>query len=270
MSEHETGSQHEAGTATAVLGPPEPQPDERERAQRSESSEDVLERKRAAERQRAARLRKRFMLWAIFPAVLALLLAAKLISMSLIGNATVASYAEGDYERALNSAQQQKIVNIFERWKAPYNTGTSYLQLGFHDEARAELESALPLADAAAQCYIRANLAIAIERQGDAKLEAGDRAAAEEFWRQALAVLEQMNVCTGGMMEIQIESHDRVQGKLNPTPQDPGGEAPAGQGGQTQQEVQELQEQQQQNQDNRQEQLEEQEQQEDDANDRPW
>lgn len=145
-----------------------------------------------AERERAAlRRRRRAMVWGLPFSLVALLVAAKLISMVLVGQATVAKYEDADYEGALNSAQQQKILNVIEQWKAPYSTGTTYLQLGLNDEARAELESALPLAGGIDQCPVRSNLAIAIERQGDAMLDAGDSEGARDHWTQALAVLEQ-------------------------------------------------------------------------------
>ncbi|KAB1657303.1 hypothetical protein F8O01_08655 [Pseudoclavibacter chungangensis] len=176
-----------------------------------------------AERERAAlRRRRRAMVWGLPFSLVALLVAAKLISMVLVGQATVAKYEDADYEGALNSAQQQKILNVIEQWKAPYSTGTTYLQLGLNDEARAELESALPLAGGIDQCPVRSNLAIAIERQGDAMLDAGDSEGARDHWTQALAVLEQQPAeCTESTSKAAMdESEQRIRAKLDPPPPD--------------------------------------------------
>ncbi|PPF47128.1 hypothetical protein C5B85_02315 [Pseudoclavibacter sp. AY1F1] len=164
----------------------------------------------------AAKRRRRFILFSIPFALIAAAFAAKLISMSVIADRTVALYSEPDYEGSMNSAQQQKFVNILESWKAPYNTGTSMLQLGLLDEARSELETALPLAEPPQQCPIRANLAITIERQGDARLAADDTAGAVALWQEALAVLDARDPsCASTEFEPPaVESTERIQQKL--------------------------------------------------------
>lgn len=169
-------------TLTPVQPPEAPQKLEREL---------TLAERNERERLRAQKLRKRLFLWAIPLAILVALLAIKLISMSIVGGRSVSLYEGGDYEGSLNSSQQQKFVNIIERWKAPYNTGTNYLQLGLLPEARAELESALPLASPLEQCPIRSNLAITLERMGDAELAAGRVNEARDLWMQGLTVLDQ-------------------------------------------------------------------------------
>lgn len=164
----------------------------------------------------AAKRRRRFILFSIPFALIAAAFATKLISMSVIADRTVSLYAETDYEGSMNSAQQQKFVNFLETWKASYNTGTSMLQLGLLDEARTELETALPLAEPAQQCPIRANLAITIERQGDARLAADDTAGAVALWQEALAVLDARDQsCASTEFEPPtLESTERIQQKL--------------------------------------------------------
>lgn len=172
-------------------------------------------------REHLRKLRKRrgrLMLIGIPFAVLALVVAGKFLSMTMIANNTVSSYSDGEYEAALNSAQQQKIVNVVEQWKAPYNTGTVYLQLGLNPEARVELEAALPLASGADQCPIRSNLAIAIERIGDQAATDGDPDAAVTAYQQGLAVLTQAppecpETTSATPME---ETQARLEAKLQP------------------------------------------------------
>lgn len=222
------------------------------------------------------RRRKHLMLWAIPVAVLVLLVALKLISMVMIGNRTVQSYAAGDHETALNSSQQQKFLNVIEQWKAPYNTGTVYLQLGLNPEARVELEEALGLASGTDQCPVRANLAIAIERIGDASAEGGDRAAAEQAYQQALTVLQEAppECQQSSSASPMNETQERVEQKLDP--QSGEGEEEGEQNGQNEgpdgQTIDELEEQLGNNQDDRQDQITEDENQSsnDGYTDKPW
>ncbi|CAG7845338.1 hypothetical protein USB125703_01600 [Pseudoclavibacter triregionum] len=235
-----------------------------------------------AERIARRRLRRRLMLWALPFAIIAVLVAAKLLTMTFLGAQAVRQDEAGDYEGALNTSQLLKTVNVIEPWKAPYDVGTSYLRLGLNDEARAELEAALPLASPEDQCPIRANLAIAIERQGDALLEAGDEAGARELWTQAKAILEEADPSCPSSNSGQSmgESHERIRQKLDPQGSS-GGDGQDGQGqgqSQEQQQAQQQQEQQEQtleqqmqeNQQQRQDELEQEQSSGSSGSDRPW
>lgn len=223
----------------------------------------------------AAKRRRRFILFSIPFALVAAAFAAKLISMSVIADRTVALYSDADYEGSMNSAQQQKLVNILESWKAPYNTGTSMLQLGLLNEARTELEMALPMAEPPQQCPIRANLAITIERQGDARLAADDRDGAVALWQEALAVLDARDPsCASTEFEPPtVESDERIKQKLqeqSEAPEPNGGEEPP-QSTQSP-EMTELEDKLQQNQNDRQEELDQQrgETEGNSSHDKPW
>lgn len=211
------------------------------------------------------RRRKRLMLIGIPFALVALLIAAKFLSMTIIANRTVSSYAEGDYETALNSAQQQKFLNAVEQWKAPFNTGTVYLQLGLNPEARTELEAALPLASGADECPIRSNLAISIERIGDAAAEEGDAAGASTSYAEALEVLAQApgecpQTTSAEPME---ETRERLEAKQEEQESsdegEPGEDESSDTGDADQDQVDEISDQLDQNQDDRQDQIDDEE-----------
>ncbi|GGA58805.1 hypothetical protein GCM10011490_05960 [Pseudoclavibacter endophyticus] len=244
--------------ADEVITPPEP-------AGNPAAWRDPVAERRAYLR-RLRRRRKRLMLLGIPVAILALLVAAKFLSMTVIANRTVSAYEVADYESALNSAQQQKFLNVVEQWKAPYNTGTVYLQLGLNQEARTELEAALPLASGADECPIRSNLAIAIERIGDQHDADGDGDAAREAWQQALAVLSQAPAeCPDSTSSVPMsETQQRLEAKLDPPqssddaeePQDPS-EDPSDTGDADQDAIEDIGEQLDENQDDRQDAIDE-------------
>lgn len=207
---------------------------------------------RRADRQLRRRRRRRLMLWGLAPALLMLLFAAKLLSMTLIGGQAVAQYEDGDYEGSMNTSELLKTANIIESWKAHYDVGTNALQLGLLDPARAELETALSLAAPGEQCPIRNNLAIAIERQGDAVLEAGDEAGARALWEEALAIVEGSDPSCGQTTSAEaiVETHERIWRKLNPDSGESGGDQ--GEQGQDQEQSQDQQQGQQDQQDQQQ------------------
>jgi hypothetical protein len=115
---------------------------------------------------------------------------AKVLSMYAFAYSATASYVEGDYPGTVQSARGQEPVNVFEPYKAPYNLGVGLAASGDLAGARAAFESALQLAPGLEQCAVRVNLAIVIERTGDAELADGDRTAAVAAWEEALQVME--------------------------------------------------------------------------------
>jgi|GEM_PF-2417649 len=180
---------------------------------------EVLER---IDRRERMRRRRRLMLWPIPIALIMLLVAAKLLAMTIIAHVALGQYNEEDYESSLNTSQLNKHANVVERWKAHYNTGTSALQLNILDQARAELEQALSLARPQDACPIRANLAITIERQGDAALEAGDPDRARALWQEAKQVLaEQHESCSESSSGQPMQQTDqRLDEKLQEQQED--------------------------------------------------
>lgn len=142
-----------------------------------------------ARARRRRRLRRRLMLWSIPFALVLLLVSAKLISQHAIAQTALTQYEQEEYEGALNTSGQLKFLNVVEPWKPFYNMGTSYLRLDALTEAQDEFRAALELATPPEQCPIRANLAIAIEREGDLAVEAEDVASAVVKYQEALEVL---------------------------------------------------------------------------------
>ncbi|WP_223587409.1 hypothetical protein [Microbacterium sp. OVT16B] len=141
----------------------------------------------AANRRR--RLVRRWVAVGALPLVLvALLFVGKLLSMYAFAHQAISSYVVDDYAGSEASARNQEFLNWFEPYKAPFNVGTALAGAEKLPEARAKLEESLALAHGLEVCTVRINLALVIERQGDAAREGGDGAAAAEFYGEALTV----------------------------------------------------------------------------------
>jgi len=140
----------------------------------------------------ANRRRRRIRRWiaiGTLPLTLAaLLFVGKLLSMYAFAHQSISSFIGGGYAESEQAARGQDVANWFEQFKAPYNIGTALGGAEELAEARAELERALPLAEGLDVCFVRINLSLVIERQGDAAQADGDAAQAAEFYGEALQI----------------------------------------------------------------------------------
>ncbi|MBN8424816.1 hypothetical protein JF531_09805 [Microbacterium esteraromaticum] len=140
----------------------------------------------------ANRRRRRIRWWvavATLPLTLAgLLLVGKVLSMYAFAHQSISSFVTGSYAESESAARGQTWLNGFEQFKAPYNIGTAQAGAEQLAEARDHLETALPLATGLDVCYVRINLSLVIERQGDAAQADGDAVSAAEFYGQALQI----------------------------------------------------------------------------------
>lgn len=140
----------------------------------------------------------------------ALLLVGKMLSMYAYAHQSITSYVVGDYSGSTAAAQGQEFLNWFEPFKAPYNVGTALAGADELDGARAKLEEALPLAHGLEVCAVRVNLAIVIERQGDAAITAGDGAGAAELYSEGLLITaETPDECDSDDADSQSPDPDR-------------------------------------------------------------
>lgn len=159
----------------------------------------------------ANRRRRRIRRWiaiGTLPLTLAaLLFVGKLLSMYAFAHQAITAYVVDDYSGSEASARGQEFLNWFEPYKAPFNVGTALGAAEQLPEARAKLEEALELAHGLEVCGVRINLALVIERQGDAARTDGDGAGAAAFYGEALTVtLETPDECNSE--EAQQQSSD--------------------------------------------------------------
>lgn len=142
-----------------------------------------------AQNRRRRRVRRWTGIAAIPVVLIALLLAAKLLSMVIFAQDALRSFLAENPERTVAAAEWQGYLNWFEPYKAPFNRGTGLAETGDLEEARSALESAVPLAPGLEVCAVRYNLVTVVERQGDAATEEGDTESGQELYREALGIL---------------------------------------------------------------------------------
>lgn len=136
-------------------------------------------------------VRRAIAIGAIPVLLVALAVVAKVFSMYSFAYQSSAAYAAEDYAGTTQAARGQEPFNVFEPYKAPFNVGVGLTSSGDLAGGRAAFEQALALASGLEQCAVRVNLAITIERTGDAALAEGDQAAAREAWSEALLVMQE-------------------------------------------------------------------------------
>lgn len=140
----------------------------------------------------------------------ALLFVGKLLSMYAFAHQAITSYVIDDYAGSQTAAQGQEFLNWFEPYKAPYNVGTALAGAEHLDAARTKLEEALGLAEGLEVCAVRVNLAIVVERMGDAARADGDGVGAAELYGEALLITaETPEECNSEQADQQSPDQDR-------------------------------------------------------------
>ena len=121
----------------------------------------------------ARRRRRHLLLWSALPVLLALLLAAKLLSAAWFAGQASGAFARGNAPAVESAAAVLGVANVLEPHKAPFAAGDALALRGDYAGARTAFEAALAAAPAADECRVRANLALSIERLADADAGSG-------------------------------------------------------------------------------------------------
>ena len=129
---------------------------------------------------------------ALPPTVLAIVVAVKLIGLTIVSGQVSAAYEREDFESATSIARWLTVVNVIDPWKAHFAVGDGLAAQGLDADAQGEFERALGLASAEDQCAVRVNLSLVLERQGDAVVAAdpNKRDEASAFYDEALDVID--------------------------------------------------------------------------------
>ncbi|WP_051388998.1 hypothetical protein [Arthrobacter sp. 35W] len=154
--------------------------------------------------------RRRRLLLASAPVVaVVVLLSIKLLSLPLLAGPAADAFARGDGATTQQMAKGLKVANLVERFKAPFAAGDALVLTGDLPGARREFESALALAGPAADCMVRVNLVLTIEKLGDAKAAEGDAAGAKTLYEEGLA---QVKAAPEGCFQPNSEANSHGEG----------------------------------------------------------
>ncbi|ASN20581.1 hypothetical protein [Arthrobacter sp. YN] len=135
----------------------------------------------------ARRRRLRLALWTAPPALLALAVAAKLLSVGVLGGTAAESYAAGQGNDVARAASWLHVLNFVEPHKASFASGDARVLADDFAAAREDFETALRLGPGDDECKVRVNLVLSIEKMGDA---AGGGDAAAQLFAEGLAAAE--------------------------------------------------------------------------------
>ncbi|SDS45609.1 hypothetical protein [Agrococcus carbonis] len=131
-------------------------------------------------------------------ALAAIVLATKLIGVNVLAQTAADRFDGRAYAQGAEAARGLETWNWVEPWKAPFAVGVNLTMAGSLEEGRAKIEESLTLhgeptspSRTHEHCVIVASLVTAIEKQGDVAREADDRQAANGFYREALALIDQ-------------------------------------------------------------------------------
>ena len=135
-----------------------------------------------ASNRRRRSIRKWIAIGSIPLVLVSLFFVGKILSMYAFAHQAISAYVVDDYAGSEAAAEGQEFLNWFEPYKAPFNVGTALAGAEQLPEARAKLEESLALATGLEVCGVRINLALVLERMGDAARADGDGTAAAELY----------------------------------------------------------------------------------------
>ncbi|OMH37194.1 hypothetical protein BGP79_14080 [Tersicoccus sp. Bi-70] len=134
---------------------------------------------------------RRRLLWFSAPVVLiALLIAAKLLSLPLFGAQAADAWERQDAGGVGGAADRLGVVNVVEPYKAHVAAGDADVLRSDWESARREFTRALELVGGGVNdCPVRVNLVLSIERRGDELTGQGRAADARALYEQAQRVV---------------------------------------------------------------------------------
>lgn len=122
-------------------------------------------------------------------AVVAVLVAVKLISVVVAGNSAASHYTERNADAMRGDVSTLAIVNVIEPAKALFAAGSLAVLEDRLDVADARFAEVLARTDPAASCPVRINLELVRERQGDIDAWENRPDQARERYTSALALV---------------------------------------------------------------------------------
>ncbi|GLU59936.1 hypothetical protein IG195_16425 [Arthrobacter sp. TES] len=150
---------------------------------------------REGSRHNARRRKRRLALWSAVPALAALAVAAKLLSVGVLGGSASEAFAARQEESLGRASGWLLYANVLEPHKAYVASGDAHALAGDFAAARKDFASALSANPGFDECKVRVNLALSIEKLGDAAVEAQTPDAGTLFAEALSVVQESPSAC---------------------------------------------------------------------------
>ncbi|MGV0687790.1 hypothetical protein [Mycolicibacterium thermoresistibile] len=146
---------------------------------------------RATYRHGPSRLRLRWRLYAVSTPLIVVLLAvaAKMISVVLVGNSAIADFDRHDIEALRGDVAMLEFVNVIDPAKTSFANADLLVLEGRLDDAEAKFRESLTRTDHSASCPARVNLELVQETLGDIATRSGRKDDAERWYRSAIGVV---------------------------------------------------------------------------------
>lgn len=137
--------------------------------------------------------RRRRLIWAtVLPALVLVVLAARLLTLPIHMGSAQDAHSTDDGDGMVSAAEKLGVLNIVERWRAPFVEGTGKSIAGDLTGGRSDLEVALGRTDDPQDdCTVRTNLVITISQQADEAEEAGDEEETKKLAEEGLKLIEE-------------------------------------------------------------------------------
>ena len=166
---------------------------------------------------RRRRAVRRWIMWCSLPLILAaVLFVGKLVSLYAFAYQSITAYVAGDYTGSVSAAENLNPANWFEPYKAPFDQGVGLAESGKLAAGQKKFEESLKLAHGLEVCAVRFNLALVLEREGDAAADAQDHVTALEFYARALQVnAERPKECDSEQAQQQSPDPQRDMAQSN-------------------------------------------------------
>lgn len=164
------------------------------------------------------RLRRRLIWGSVLPVLVLLVLAARLLTLPVnIGSAQDA-HSTDDGKGMVSAGEKLGVLNIVERWRAPFVEGTGKSVDGDLSGGRKDLELALErTSEPPDDCTVRTNLVLTISQQADEAEEKGDEDKAEALAKEGLKLIEEG---PEGCLDGQDDGNDGEAGRKQQEEQD--------------------------------------------------
>ncbi|MDN4517419.1 hypothetical protein JN086_04375 [Mycolicibacterium austroafricanum] len=169
------------------------------------------------------RLRRRLLMASAPPALVAVVVAVKLISVVVVGNSAQTHYASGDIGALSDDVSLLRILDVVQPANTASTAGGLAVLQDRLQEADAQFTDALTRTAADRSCPVRVNLALVREREGDIDAWEARLESARQRYESALAVIaEAPQGCFDGNTDpdsarraVREDADERITAKID-------------------------------------------------------